>query len=294
MAGAGGGSAFPVTVEHEFGETTVESEPQRVVTLGWGDVDNAIALGVNPVGYTRMPGVAGLHPWAEDTAGEIDAADLGSAIELDYEELASLEPDLIVDVQGGTDAEQYSRLSSIAPTVVRPAGTNPWQVDRAVATRQLARALGRAEAGDELLAELEEHVAQTKARFPQLEGKTGAVVRSDGATTAVYNDRDGRGQFIETIGMQAPEAIGSRDDGTSFTLEVSAEEVELFDGDVVLFLTDDEDFVPSHDNELFERFDAALLIVDPRERQAISVNTPLSIAYALDTLAPRIAEAVQN
>ncbi|AVZ40015.1 MULTISPECIES: ABC transporter substrate-binding protein [unclassified Dietzia] len=155
----GDGSAFPVTVEHEFGETTIESEPQRVVTLGWGDVDNAIALGVNPVGYARSADYPGLQPWARDAAGEIDAVDLGSASEPDYERIASLEPDLIIDVQGGTDDEQYSRLSSIAPTVARPAGTNVWQVNRAPATRQIARALGRVEEGEQLLTELEEHIA---------------------------------------------------------------------------------------------------------------------------------------
>jgi iron complex transport system substrate-binding protein len=292
---AGGGSTFPTTVEHEFGETTIESEPQRVVTLGWGDVDNAIDLGVNPVAYTRSAHFPGLQPWAEEVAGDIDAVDLGTDSELDYEEIAALEPDLIVDVQGGTDDDQYARLSSIAPTVARPAGTNPWQVSRAAATRQIAQALGRTEAGEQLLAELDEQIAQTRTRYPHLEGKTGnAVLVSDQTTYWAFHDRDGRGEFIETIGMRIPEEIGARDDGSSFTLQVSAEEVEMLDGDVVLFLTDDDSFVPSEYNELFERFDAELLTLTPTERQAISVNTPLSIAYALDTLVPRIADAVQD
>ena len=31
--------AFPVTIEHAFGETTIEEEPTRVATLGWSDQD---------------------------------------------------------------------------------------------------------------------------------------------------------------------------------------------------------------------------------------------------------------
>ena len=41
--------AFPVTIEHALGETTIESEPTRVATLGWTDHDHALALGVVPV-----------------------------------------------------------------------------------------------------------------------------------------------------------------------------------------------------------------------------------------------------
>ena len=42
--------AFPVTIDHALGRTTVEQEPTRVVTLGWSDQDVALALGVVPVG----------------------------------------------------------------------------------------------------------------------------------------------------------------------------------------------------------------------------------------------------
>ena len=38
--------AFPVTIEHAFGETTIEEEPTRVATLGWTDQDIALSLGV--------------------------------------------------------------------------------------------------------------------------------------------------------------------------------------------------------------------------------------------------------
>ncbi|UUZ61355.1 hypothetical protein [Nocardioides sp. B-3] len=46
--------AYPVTIEHAFGETTINEEPARVATLGWTDHDHALALGVVPVGATAI------------------------------------------------------------------------------------------------------------------------------------------------------------------------------------------------------------------------------------------------
>ena len=56
--------AFPVTIKHAFGETTIEKEPKRVATLGWSDQDQAVALGVVPVGATKITyggNAGGLH-----------------------------------------------------------------------------------------------------------------------------------------------------------------------------------------------------------------------------------------
>ncbi|MBJ7453295.1 MAG: ABC transporter substrate-binding protein, partial [Blastococcus sp.] len=53
-SGSEGGSsssgAFPVTVTTAFGDVEIEEEPVRVVALGWGDAETALALGVQPVG----------------------------------------------------------------------------------------------------------------------------------------------------------------------------------------------------------------------------------------------------
>ena len=46
--------AFPVTVEHTFGSTTVEEEPERVVVLGWNAQDVVYALGETPVGMPKV------------------------------------------------------------------------------------------------------------------------------------------------------------------------------------------------------------------------------------------------
>ena len=44
-------AAFPVTIEHKYGSTTIEAEPQRVVSVGFAEHDGILALGVTPVGW---------------------------------------------------------------------------------------------------------------------------------------------------------------------------------------------------------------------------------------------------
>ena len=43
---------YPITISHAYGETVIESKPERIVTLGWGNQDTVLALGVVPVGVS--------------------------------------------------------------------------------------------------------------------------------------------------------------------------------------------------------------------------------------------------
>lgn len=46
-------AAFPVTIKHAFGETTIEKAPERVATVGWANHEVPLALGVVPVGMSK-------------------------------------------------------------------------------------------------------------------------------------------------------------------------------------------------------------------------------------------------
>lgn len=77
-------------------------------------------------------------------------------------------------------------------------------------------------------------------------------------------------------------------------LEIAPEEVDMLDGDLVMFIADEEDFDPASGNSLFDRFDAEIMTVTGPERWAIAVDTPPSVSYALENLVPDIAEAVSR
>jgi iron complex transport system substrate-binding protein len=122
-------SVSPVTsgtrvVSHAMGETEVPADPQRVVVLDGPVLDACFALGVTPVGATT--GVADA-PWpsylGEGTAGITNVGDIA---EPNLEEIAALEPDLIVSLQFRHEAI-YEQLSGIAPTVLSPYDSEGWR-----------------------------------------------------------------------------------------------------------------------------------------------------------------------
>lgn len=79
--------AFPATVVHQYGETVIEEEPERIVTVGLIEQDALLALGVAPVATTEWFGEhpGSLFPWATDRLEELDAelpASLGTSASL--------------------------------------------------------------------------------------------------------------------------------------------------------------------------------------------------------------------
>ncbi len=135
---AGGSDAqLPVTIEHAFGETTVQETPERVVTWGWGSTDAALAraLGVVPVTIplaSHGGSEDGVLPWVAEAPAERGA------------ETPELIPDTdgipfeLIDAQDprphpGRLLRHHHRglrdLSAIAPTVAYPdqAWSTPWR-----------------------------------------------------------------------------------------------------------------------------------------------------------------------
>ena len=123
IAGTEEAAAFPVTIEHRHGTTTIEDEPTRVVTVGLTDQDAALALGVVPVGtsewFGNQPGA--IWPWAEDELGDADVPVIVSAEDgTNFERIASLGPDLILAVyEGMTETEYRTLVRSLPPSPSR-------------------------------------------------------------------------------------------------------------------------------------------------------------------------------
>ena len=60
-AGAGASArqdAFPVTIDHKLGSTTIERAPERVVVVGLREQDPLLALGIVPAATTEWFGAA--------------------------------------------------------------------------------------------------------------------------------------------------------------------------------------------------------------------------------------------
>lgn len=289
--------AFPVTVEHEFGSTTIEEEPARVVTLGVTDADAVLALDLVPVGNTGYSFYeSGLGPWTDELVGDAELTRIDSDSEPNVEQIANLAPDLIVGVSAGFDEATYETLSQIAPVVARPEGVAAYTVPRDEATQIIATALGRPEEGAALNAATDELFEQARAEYPGFEGLDGTAVLPYDGKYGAYLPGDARGRFLMSLGFTIPEPISERDSGDDFFVELSPERVDLLDGDLLLVMSDDADFDITEGASVFESLDVvredAVVTTSLDERGAVTYNSVLSVPYALEHLAPRIGEAV--
>ncbi|OZE38915.1 iron ABC transporter substrate-binding protein [Rhodococcus sp. 05-2254-6] len=288
---------FPVVIDHIYGSTTIAEKPTRIVTLGVSDADAVIALGTVPVGnagYTFYE--TGLGPWTDELVGDAPLTLLGSESEPNFELIASLAPDLITGLNAGFDEATYARLSDIAPTVARPAGSAAYAVDREVATDTIARAMGESERGEELNAQTTASLEQVRAAHPEFAGKTAAVVLPYDGQFGAYLPGDARGTFVTSLGFEIPEPILAQDEGTNFFVPVSAENISQLDADVVLYLGTSEDIDVVAENPIFGTLTAArndaIVPLSIDQRGAITYNSVLSIPFAIDAVVPRVADAV--
>ncbi|MEE2044859.1 ABC transporter substrate-binding protein, partial [Nocardiopsis tropica] len=132
-SGGTAGGAFPVSIESALGTAEIPERPERVVTLGQGSAETAIALGVVPVGvesYEWGSDDTGYLPWIHEAvtgSGEELPEQFAGADDIDFEAIIELAPDVILAPWSGVTQEQYDILSDIAPTVAYP--ELPWSTD---------------------------------------------------------------------------------------------------------------------------------------------------------------------
>ncbi|MGJ9372746.1 ABC transporter substrate-binding protein [Nesterenkonia sp. CF4.4] len=293
----GASGSYPASVETEFGEVTIEEAPERVVALGWGDAEVALDLGVEPVGASDWLGFEdpdGIGPWVQNTYTE--SPEILGTLELSYEAVAALEPDLILDVRSSGDQERYDRLSSIAPAVgVAPGGANYLtEADDQVA--MIATALGQPEAGEEMLAEQEEAFAAAVEENPEWEGQTATVASRTAEGWGAYTAADGRVAFLENLGfVQNPEIAELGGEG-EFSVSLSDEQLELLDADLLvgfpIFIEETEITEDAGWASIPAVEDGRELVVTGDLANAFSLGTPEAQIYALDELSPELEETL--
>ena len=70
VSGADEETEYPITIQHAYGETVIESKPERIATVGWENQDTPLALGIAPVGVSAadygMVTENNLHLWTDE------------------------------------------------------------------------------------------------------------------------------------------------------------------------------------------------------------------------------------
>lgn len=301
--GDAGQGAFPVTIEHAFGETTIDAEPQRVVTWGWASADAALALGVVPVaipfqGYGGDEN--GVLPWIADeleTLGAETPTVLPDSAEAPIDAIAAAEPDLILAQYSGLTAEEYELLSSIAPTVAYP--DQPWATPWRDVVTITGEALGRADRAAEVLDGIDAAVAQAAQEHPELAGVTVAQVWDTGDTFYVYTPADPRVEFTEDLGLVTAPSVTALDTGEStFYYTLSHERLDELTSDVLVAYADTraslDAFLASSAAGTMPQVQRGTVagIVGQAFIASVSPPTALSLTWGLDDYVQVLAQAV--
>ncbi len=286
-----------VTIDTKFGEIEISEEPKRIVALGWGDAETVLALGAEPVGASDWLafGGEGVGPWLEgayETAPEI----LGT-MELDYEQIASLEPDLILDVKSSGDQERFERLSEIAPTIGVPENGDNYLTSYEDQVQMIAKALGKEAEGEKLLKEVESAFEKAKEEYPQFAGKTLAVGAYSSEGWGAYVTGDSRVDFMTKLGFTVKEDIEALANG-DFYVKLAEEQLELLDADITVVLPIWVDTAEVTGNAIYQKIpsvmDGRSLIIDGDYANAFSTGTVPALLWALDELPSMFNEALEG
>ena len=274
-------------MKHAYGETVINAKPEKVVTLDWNNADAVLALGIVPVGTARANWGPvtdkGLLPWTEAKFKELGTENPNVFNDLegyDYEAIAGAKPDIIVAPYSGMDEKAYKRLSEIAPTL--PFKETAWKTTWREQTVEAAEALGMKTEGEKLVADTDNFIKETLAKYPNLAGKSVALCyinAADLSNFSVYRTADPRGAYLTDLGFTFPEKIEAQaQDKNAFYVQISAElAVEsLSNTDIIITYGDDKTIAALQKDAIFSKVPAVkegrVVVLDNNGNLAAACN----------------------
>lgn len=285
---------FPLTIEHKFGSATIEQKPVRVATIDYNGADNLLALDVQPVTVRYWFGGYDVWPWAEALLTETPEVLRG---DLNFEQIAAAEPDVIIALYSGITDRDYQLLSAIAPVVAVPEGVGDYELGWDQQALIAGRAIGMEEQASAQVQAIRDELAAIADRHTGWAGRTVTLGTIWEGANHVYTVSDPRVQFLNQMGLvNHPEVVALSAPGT-FSVEVSDERPEAFDADVLIWFAD-EGIEPIHDALFRPTLDAFKqgreIFLGPLVTSALSHTSLLSLPYALDVLEPSIELAIDG
>uniref|UniRef100_A0AAU2VM40 Iron-siderophore ABC transporter substrate-binding protein n=1 Tax=Streptomyces sp. NBC_00008 TaxID=2903610 RepID=A0AAU2VM40_9ACTN len=295
-AGAKSG-AFPVTVQHKYGSTTIESEPKRIVTLGLSDQDAVLALGIKPVGsvdwFKEKP--YGKWPWTKAKWGSDTPDIVGERDEYNMEKIAALKPDLVIAQYSGMKKEQYDTLSKFTKVVAQPKDLPDYGASWQVMTRQIGASLGRKAQAEKLITGIDADFKKVRDEHPEFAAKTLAVADSfEAGKYSAFTKTDPKSIFFSELGFKLKPEIDKLAKPGWNAAELSSEKLNVLDVDRLVWVTSSTDAndrikaEPLYKNLKVSKDKRDLFVPyqDPDIGAAFSFNTVLSIPYAIDQIVP--------
>ncbi|WP_223843046.1 ABC transporter substrate-binding protein [Amycolatopsis methanolica] len=289
-------SAFPVSITHKFGTTTIEKAPQRVVVIGTStdDLDAAVALGVTPVAFFNKSGMDGVPSWLEGKVGPAKTQIVNAASGVNAEQVGALTPDLILATADYGLEEEYANLSKIAPTIgyATEWGSQSWQEHLDV----VARALGKTADAKQVETNTQGAIDQLKAQYPNAVGKTftASVGNTAGKMFTLVSQKDFAVQLVESLGLKLSPTVtdAAQTDAGSPTGSLTPEQYDKLAADLVIVAYTSPDYQTAFEgNQLVAPIKAGnYLVVDMETISALRAPTVLDIPWVLEKLKPGLAK----
>ncbi|HEY0249783.1 MAG TPA: ABC transporter substrate-binding protein [Gryllotalpicola sp.] len=298
-------STSAVTVTDAFGKTVIPTKPQRVVTLGWGSTEAALAMGVDPVAmpFQQYAGDKnGVLPWIADYVEKkgmtMPTVLPNTSDDPPYEAIAAAKPDLILAPYSGLTQKQDQLLKAIAPTVAYPgeAWATPW---RDIITIS-GKALFEPAKARTVLDGIDAQITKAAAEHPEFRGKTIAEVWASPQEFDVYKKEDPRVQFALDLGFTSAPSVDALANGAqTFYYALSTEKVNQLTSDVLVSYGDTADaqkaFLTSSYGSGMEQVkkDAVAQLTGPAFISAVSPPTALSLPWGLTDYVAALSTAAK-
>ncbi|SFM04343.1 ABC transporter substrate-binding protein [Salibacterium qingdaonense] len=202
-------SSETITVTDATGEETqLEETPQNIVVLEWVYAEDLLALGVQPEG---MADIEGYKSWVniEPSLSE-SVTDVGTRQEPSLEEIAQLEPDLIITSMSRHEGIS-DELNDIAPTLMfqpYPEEGQGNQYEEMESTFQkIAKAVDKQDQAEQVLSDLEESYSELETQLTE-SGMDGTEIllsqafsSNETATLRLFTDNSMVMQILNKIGL---------------------------------------------------------------------------------------------
>lgn len=273
-----------------------------VVALGWSDAEVALALGVQPVGASDWLGFGadnkGVGSWAVAEYGDVTPTlfeQPGNGY--DYEAIAALDPDVILNTRAAADEDVFNKLTEIAPTVYAPAGTADYGTAWDVQVKQVAQALGADEQGQTVIDSVGAVIEEQAAAHPEFKGVKAVTGTKFGDQYGAYIAGDFRWDLMASLGFEQNPAV-LEVEPTGFYAALSAEQVPALNADVAVFFPIGYTLAEMEADPLLASLDVVknkrVVWLESGDdlTQAFSAASPLSIPFAAQGVTEKLAAIV--
>lgn len=295
---------FPVSIDSALGTAEIPAEPERIVTLGQGSTETAIALGTIPVGmeeYAWGADETGYLPWVHDAVqeagGELPEF-VGAGTELDTKKILALDPDVILAPWSGLTQEQFDELNALAPTVAYP--DKAWSVNWDEQIEIIGKALGQPDEAADLISDLEDQLAAAAKDHPEYADYSFSYVYTTPDTLGVFLPDEQRVAVVRALGLQVDPAVNDMEEveGTDSATIGYENADQLDDSDLIFtFYSDAAQKKQALSNELYAQIPAIEkgAVVSSNDNSFVTASSminPLTLPYALERYVPMIDAAI--